>query len=157
MVSQFVHQASGGCHCDNIRVDIGLTAAPGNYRPRACDCDFCRKHGAAWLSDAKGSLRIHINDPRERGSYRQGSEQAELLLCRKCGVLVGVMHQIEQRMYAAINVRVVHDAVQFGAEQTVSPQKLSPNEKVNRWRSLWFADVQIHSVGSDKERAVEVK
>src|SRR5450756_2542718 len=50
-----MNKVSGGCHCGNITVDLELTAEPETYHPRVCDCDFCRKHGAASLSDTKGS------------------------------------------------------------------------------------------------------
>lgn len=57
-------------------VAIELTRAPATYNPRACDCDLCRKHGAAYVSDAQGSLVIRIKDARARGKYRQGSGKA---------------------------------------------------------------------------------
>ena len=134
---------SGGCHCGNILVEFTLLRPPDQYRPRACDCSFCRKHGAAYLSEPQGSLHIRVRDERETGRYRQGSEQAELLLCRRCGVLVGALYNDAGRLYAAVNSKVVDAAVRFGAEQTVSPQRLSGAEKVTRWQELWFSNVTI--------------
>lgn len=138
-----MHKANGGCHCGNIAIGMEITAAPATYRPRACDCNFCRKHGAAWLSDAKGSLLVQIRDLQERGVYRQGSGQAEFIVCTRCGVLMCVLYRIEQRLYAAVNVRAMDDALYFDAEQTVSPQKLSADEKTTRWENVWFSDVRI--------------
>jgi hypothetical protein len=108
-------QLSGGCHCGNLRLQVQLTRVPGEYSPRSCDCDFCRKHGAAWLSDPQGSLRISVRDARQLGKYAQGSGTAELLLCRQCGVLVGAC------LSSAVSVA----------------------DKVRRWQQLWFSDVSI--------------
>lgn len=137
-------QLSGGCHCGNLRLQMQLTRAPGEYSPRACDCDFCRKHGAAWLSDPKGSLRLSVRDARELGRYAQGSGTAELLLCRRCGVLVGAcLGGAGGRLYGAVNAQVVEHGAPFGAAQVVSPHQLSVDDKVRRWQQLWFSDVSI--------------
>jgi hypothetical protein len=138
-----MHKVSGGCQCGNIQVEIELSAAPGELHPRACDCSFCRKHGAAYVSDPKGSLLIRIKDAREKSTYRQGSGLAEFLLCRNCGVLVGVFHRDDQQLHATVNVKALECATAFAAEQTVSPQKLSADQKVQRWREVWFSRVEI--------------
>jgi hypothetical protein len=137
-------QLSGGCHCGNLRLEVRLTRAPGEYSPRACDCDFCRKHGAAWLSDPRGSLRITVRDASELGRYRQGSRTAELLLCRRCGVLVGAcMGDITSGLHGVVNAQVVDGSRPFAAPQVVSPHQLSADDKVRRWQQLWFSDVSI--------------
>jgi hypothetical protein len=58
----------GGCHCRNIILRIELPNSPGSYNPRACDCDFCGKHAASYVSDAHGSLLVEIAVQREVGS-----------------------------------------------------------------------------------------
>jgi hypothetical protein len=138
-----MHKFTGGCHCGNIAVDFELASAAAEYHPRACDCDFCCKHGAAWLSDANGSLLIRIKEPRESNTYRQGSGQAELLLCRNCGVLAAVVHRSNGKLHAAVNVRAVEGAARFGVARPVSPQSLSPDQKVTRWHDIWFSSVEI--------------
>ena len=143
-----MHVLNGGCHCGKLLVRMELTRPPASYNPRACDCDFCRKHAAAYVSDPKGALLIRIADPQSAGRYRQGSGLAELLFCDTCGVAVGALYRDEARLYGVVNARVLGDAAGFGAEQTVSPQRLSPDEKVSRWRKVWFADVSIVVEGS---------
>jgi hypothetical protein len=133
----------GGCHCGNIRVELQLTRAPGTYRPRACDCSFCLKHGAAYISDPLGTLRLTIRDEREATRYAQGSGQAQLLLCSTCGVLVSPLFSDGGRLYAAVNVNALENAAAFGMPQPASPQTLSAGDKVKRWRELWFSDVTI--------------
>jgi hypothetical protein len=120
-----------------------LSNEPGSYQPRACDCAFCSKHGAAYISDAQGALRIRIKDQGQSGTYRQGSELAEMLLCTHCGVLVGALYRAEGRIYATVNVRAIEGAESFGAQQPVSPRKLSSGEKISRWKDLWFSRVEL--------------
>ncbi len=136
---------SGGCHCGNFSVELQLTRAPDRYEPRACDCDFCRKHGAAYVSDPDGALDIRIADPAQAGRYRQGSAQAEMLLCRRCGVLLGALFTDGGRCFGAVNAQVLDPAVRLGATTAVSRNTLSAREKAARWRKLWFANVSIAS------------
>jgi hypothetical protein len=138
-----MHCLSGGCYCGNILLDLYLTQELASYHPRACDCGFCRKHGAAYISDAHGSLRIRIKDQRRSGTYRQGSELAEMLLCTECGVLVGALYRTEAQIYATVNAKVIEGAAGFGPEQTVSPKSLSSAAKVSRWKELWFSSVEL--------------
>lgn len=141
-----MHGASGGCHCGNVLVELELSRAPGTYHPRACDCDFCRKHGAAYLSDPQGSLLIRIKDERRSGSYRQGSGTAEFLLCKDCGVLVGVLYRSDAGIHGAVNARAIDridGQASFGPEQPVSPRTLAAGDKVKRWRDVWFPGVRV--------------
>jgi hypothetical protein len=140
----------GACHCGNIHVELQLPRPPGTYRPRACDCSFCRRHAAAWISDPLGSLRLTIRDPQDATRYAQGSGQAQLLLCSVCGVLVSPLFDDGGRLYGAVNVNALEDAAAFGAPQPVSPQTLAAGDKATRWKELWFPGVAIgpqHSGG----------
>ena len=137
---------AGGCHCGNIRVTVDLTHSPDTYAPRACDCEFCRKHGAAWVSDPQGSLWIEIRDEPDTSRYTQGDRLAEMLLCRNCGVLVSALWR-GQRLYGVVNASVLDARVAFAAVQPVSPRTLSADSKRSRWQSIWFADVTLTSGG----------
>jgi hypothetical protein len=138
-----MHKLSGGCHCGNILLDLELSEPPGTYSPRACDCTFCSKHAAAYISDARGSLRIRIGARDASRMYRQGSGQAEFLICANCGVLIGVLYRSEGIFYAAVNAKAIDVPGGFGDPQGVSPQTLSDSDKVKRWRSVWFAQVSL--------------
>jgi hypothetical protein len=139
-----MHTVTGGCYCGNVLLHIRLPRPPKAYNPRACDCGFCRKHGAAYISDRSGSLEIAIGTATDRGSYRQGSEAADFLFCRRCGVLIGVTCEIDGRLYGAVNVRSL-DPAAFGPEQSVSPKHLAATEKLQRWQGVWFPDVIVHA------------
>ncbi|ACQ92323.1 glutathione-dependent formaldehyde-activating GFA [Tolumonas auensis DSM 9187] len=138
------YKLKAGCHCGNITAMVELTSPPSTLNPRACDCDFCRKHGAAYVSDPKGKLTISVREPELLGKYHQGSGTADFLFCRQCGVLVGVSFQQEQNMYATINARIIENAV-FGDTCSASPKKLSTAEKIARWQTVWFSHVSINA------------
>jgi hypothetical protein len=155
-------ELEGGCHCGNLRITAHLTREPGNYVPRACDCDFCRKHGAAYVSDPQGWVSIRVAAEADCSRYRQGSGSAEFLVCRRCGVLVAVLHghgpgtsrqtddDIGHGLHATLNVRALSVPTAFAPEQTVSPKRLAAADKVRRWQEVWFADVRLEGL-SDGE------
>ncbi len=133
----------GGCHCGNIHMEIHMSRRPSEYHPRACDCDFCKKHGAAYLSDPGGSVRIHIKDEHSSGKYRQGNELAEFLYCRNCAVLIAALYENNGRLYAAVNANAIKERADFAEQRAVSPKTLSGAEKMQRWQDVWFADVSV--------------
>lgn len=141
-----MYRVSGGCHCGNVQLDVELTHEPATYHPRACDCDFCRKHGAAYLSDPQGALAIRVRDAPNTGNYRQGASLAECLFCRNCGVLVGVIYRCDDRLIGAVNVKAIEGWTNFAAEKPVSPKVLSGEEKIRRWQDIWFPNVTISTI-----------
>ncbi len=134
-------EISGSCHCGNIQVRLTLSQPPLSYNPRACDCSFCQKHGAAYISDAKGELEIQVRDPKLLSHYQQGSETADFWVCRTCGNLVAVLFANQGETYAAVNTRILDSKTLLGEPVTVSPQKLSKEEKTKRWQQVWFSKV----------------
>lgn len=138
-----IHRLEGACHCGNSRVAIELSGPPETYAPRTCDCDFCRRHGASYLSDPAGSLRIRVKDARLLAKYRQGSALADCLVCRNCGVLLGVAYAENGRLFATVNCRIVDGGTAFAETIAVSPKALSAAQKVERWKDVWFSNVEI--------------
>ena len=138
-----LYPVAGSCHCGAIRVEVGLAQSPAHYAPRACDCSFCRKHAAAYVSDPAGSLRISVAEPQLLGVYHQGSGSADCLVRTRCGVLVGIAYSEAGRLFATLNSRIIDSEARFADPLVVSPRTLTAAEKVERWRALWFADVTI--------------
>lgn len=135
---------SGGCHCGNVHLEITLTAATSMQSPRACDCDFCRKHGAAYVSDPQGKLRIDVRNENDFGKYKQGSGISDCLICRNCGVLIGFSYQEDDQLYVVINSKAIDGQLQFGTETPVSPKLLDATKKSERWKQIWFRDVVVN-------------
>jgi hypothetical protein len=140
-------ETRGGCYCGNVCIVASFTQYFATCEPRACDCDFCRKHGAAYVSDPKGSLAFQIGNELEVNRFRQGSNTAEMLVCRTCGVLVGAIFRGSNGLFGTLNVKALDSRREFGSEQGVSPKLLSAEQKMQRWREIWFPDVRIEPQG----------
>ena len=131
------HVHPGGCHCGALRWDFETAQPLSAFVPRACDCDYCTRHRAAWVSDPAGRLRIRAGGARLQ-RYRQGSGQAEFLLCRNCGVLVAVVALSgDGRLLGAANRNAFDHRQDFAADTVVSPQALPGEAKLARWTALW--------------------
>jgi hypothetical protein len=137
----------GGCHCGQLRIEFSTDLDPANFVPRACDCSFCRKHGAAYISDPDGRLSVSFRQDALR-KYRQGSNSAEFLICSQCGVLVAVTFEHDAHIYGAVNIGCLNGPTGLGSPVSASPQALSPDEKVARWLKLWVPDVELVASGA---------
>lgn len=134
----------GSCYCENITVDLQVSKSPGEYKPRACDCNFCMKHGASYISDPAGTLSFHVKDMKWLRKFRQDDDGiADFLHCINCGVYVGVIHQDGDQLFGAVNSLVIDEGVVFGEKVVVSPKQLSDEEKIKRWKEIWFRGVRV--------------
>lgn len=95
---------AGQCHCGAIRVAFE-TAAP--LAPRACQCRFCRKHGARTVSDPDGAATLTLAGPVLR--YRFATKSSDYILCAVCGVYVGALAEIDGQAYATLNLNAFDD------------------------------------------------
>jgi|GEM_PF-118469 len=136
---------AGGCHCGALRVGFETAIEIVRFTPRACDCSFCTRHAAAYVSDPHGKLSITATTAGDALVYRQGSNQAAFLICRHCGVLVGVVCSDAGRMFGAVNVRCL-EATGFAEPVAASPQQLDATAKISRWSALWVPDTQLMNI-----------
>jgi len=122
---------------------MNIPGEPTSYNPRACDCGFYTSHGSSYVSDPSGTLSFSIKHRDELIKYKQGSGIADFLLCKSCGVLVGVCYEANGQLYCSVNSKTVKGECGFGADFVVSPKQLSDNERIKRWKEIWFGDVKI--------------
>lgn len=94
----------GRCHCGAIRVAFETERPLG---PRACQCGFCRKHGARTVADPGGSAVLTLR--REMQRYRFGSGTTDFLICSRCGVYVGALAEIDGLAYVTLNLNAFDD------------------------------------------------
>lgn len=137
MESKVQATLTGSCHCQRLKLALHGLLEPAATSPRACDCSFCQKHAAGWVSDPDGELVIAASEDDALGRYRQGSESAEFLGCRHCGVLLAVVFATDDSECGAVNARCLDRAGEFAPEQNISPQQLPAEIRRERWRSLW--------------------
>ena len=110
-------------------MDVVLSRPLASFTPRACDCDFCMKHAASYISDADGKLLIHINNTDLAKSYKQGSGLADFLICSKCGVFVCVIYSYNGITIGSINSRSLENKLDLKQAESASPKLLSDSEK----------------------------
>jgi len=107
-----IHVLTGRCHCGGVRVRFETGFPPEGLQLRACGCGFCRKHGALTASDGGGSLLFEAAGDA-LNLYRFGSHSADFLVCRHCGVYVGVVMTIAGESYGVVNVNAMDDRSRF--------------------------------------------
>jgi hypothetical protein len=117
----------GGCHCGNISYVFDTSARVEALNLRACQCSFCRAHGARTTSDPNGEIRISIRDSEKLQRYRFGLKTADFLICRACGVFVGAQTVENGQRFFTVNANsfkpppaydIIAVAKDFGAEDT---------------------------------------
>jgi hypothetical protein len=97
----------GQCHCGAIGFTYSTDVAPAQWSVRACQCGFCRAHGALSTSDPRGSIRFHAARPDSLSRYRFGLQTADFLLCRECGSYVGALTTADDRTFGIVNVNAL--------------------------------------------------
>ena len=98
---------SGRCHCSNLQIvfETGFTFA--NLPLRACQCSFCRAHGAVTAADPKGRVTLTVTDSAQILHYRFGLGITDFLVCARCGVFMAAVMEIDGALYASINTNVL--------------------------------------------------
>lgn len=125
---------TGTCHCGNLSFELRTDIAPESIRPRACDCSFCRMHGARNWSDPKGTAVIRVSDERHLHRYRFALRTADFYICRICGAYLGAVLTDEGRTWSTLNLRlsplsVGGDGVSYGGEDEAA--------RVERRKRVW--------------------
>lgn len=138
---------TGGCHCGNLRLTLAWPSGEG-VGARRCGCTFCRKHGGVWTSHRDASLVISAGAATAMSRYRFGTETAEFLICAVCGVPVAVVSDIDQHLYAVVNVNALEgldpatlteSATDFDAEDQAS--------RLSRRARNWIPEVTLRLSG----------
>jgi hypothetical protein len=92
------------CHCGALTARYRTALATADWAVRACQCSFCRSHGALATSDPVGALELRSTDPSQVQRYRFGGRTADFLVCRECGVYVGVQMASDKGRFGVLNV-----------------------------------------------------
>lgn len=97
----------GRCHCGAVGYEYQTTLAPQDWAIRACQCTFCRAHGACTTSDPQGLIEFHVQNPERLRRYRFGFGITDFLVCAECGVYVGAMTEVSGAPLAIVNVNAL--------------------------------------------------
>jgi hypothetical protein len=139
----------GQCACLNIRFNLKIGFPIESFSPRACDCDFCLKNKISYISDAQGKAVIEIHKPSLIKILQQGHARAHFLMCQECNEMICALYSEGSQQFGAFNTNLISNKDQFAPSLSVSPKKLTSEEKVSRWKQLWFPDVKFSSEVND--------
>ncbi len=134
----------GACHCKNIRFVLMWPGSVADISIRACGCTFCRKHTGSWTSDSDANLVAVIDDESSVSKYRFGTKTADFYVCSICGVVPFVTSEIDDKLYAVVNVSSFSD-IDINTLSR-SPTNFDGEEvggRLERRKRNWIADVQI--------------
>ena len=84
-------QIDGSCHCGNISFQLVTELTEAQIAARACDCRFCRIHGAKNWSDPDGTATITVRDEDALQRYLFALRTAEFFICQTCGAYAGAL------------------------------------------------------------------
>ena len=128
----------GGCDCGAIGFALQTALPVMRWSVRACQCGFCRAHGARTTSDPAGHLMFDIRQVEWLQRYRFGQRTADFLLCSRCGVYLGAQIATARGAFGIVNTLALMPvpaglpaaaAADYGSE--------SPGERVARREQRW--------------------
>lgn len=103
MASAPLRNFIGSCHCGALGFAFQTALPVARWSVRACQCRFCRAHGASTTSDPAGRLTFHAHRPESLQKYRFGLRTADFLLCRQCGVYLGAQIVTPGGVFGTVN------------------------------------------------------
>jgi hypothetical protein len=128
----------GACHCGAIGLSYVTDLPPAAWSVRACQCSFCRAHGARCTSDPDGSVRFRIASGDAVVRYRFGLLTADFLLCRRCGIYLAAVLTTGRGAFTTINLNVLEPApADLPAAAPVSYETESRDERIARRERRW--------------------
>jgi len=97
----------GQCHCGALAFEFDTELDSSAWSVRACQCSFCRAHGAVYTSDPTGLIRFTHREPGLISRYRFGHQTADFIFCGRCGGYLGAVMKADGRSIAVININAM--------------------------------------------------
>lgn len=137
-------EIEGSCHCRNVRFVFLWPNSGAEIPVRSCGCTFCVKHAGTWTSHPGAKLSATIEDQKSVSKYQFGTKTADFYLCSICGVVPFVISEMDNTLYAVVNVNV------FESVDELSFSKTSTNfdgedtgSRLGRRKRNWIPSVEI--------------
>ena len=137
-MSSLLHTFAGGCHCGALGFSFQTALPVSEWSVRACQCGFCRAHGALTASDPSGRLAFHVKHGETLERYRFGLRTADFRLCRRCGVYIGAQIETARGAFGIVNTRAlipVPEGLPLAAKADYSSE--STSDRVARREQRW--------------------
>ena len=138
-----LEEYSGGCHCGALRIVFSTRKDPATLPLHACQCSFCRKHGARSVADPEGLLSLKLVEPEQVNRYRFGLQTADFYLCNRCGVYVAAVSRSDPgTAMAIVSALDDRDAFTMPAEPATYDQESADDRRARRAHSWTPARVE---------------
>lgn len=134
----------GKCHCGAHEVEFDSRLEPEAFEVRACQCSFCRTHGALSISDPGGSLTYRVS-AAQLSRYRFGLRLADFLVCSRCGAYLGAYMEEGGRAYGVLNLNVLDAHSRFGSPRPMNYDGESEAQRLARRRERWTPAARVEA------------
>jgi hypothetical protein len=138
-------QLAGHCHCGAIHVILEPGRPVADLPLRACQCGFCRRHGA--MTTSHPGSRLHIEaTPGSLNRYRFGHRVVDALLCEECGVYVASMIDVDGQHLATLNVAgVALPGFEGRTPETADYTDETDDERMARRKACWIPTILVEA------------
>lgn len=127
----------GRCHCGAVGFTLRTSHEPAQWAVRACQCGFCRSHGARTTADPNGSVTFRITDPSKLNRYRFGTRSTDFLVCSECGTYVAALLTSSRGQFATLNINTIQVPLDAPEPQLVSYDGESIEQRQARREQRW--------------------
>ena len=128
----------GHCHCGALAFEFDTALEPSAWPVRACQCSFCRAHGAVYTSDPAGSVRFRHREPELISRYRFGHKTADFIFCGRCGGYLGAVTEEGGQALVVINIHALDPQPQgLPAAQPMSYEGEASDARNTRRVARW--------------------
>lgn len=140
---------NGKCHCANIELILEWPDDQPDIPARECSCSFCVKHGGVWTSNSGAKLSVVLRHIDLVSKYAFGTKTATFHICTRCGVVPIVTSEIENHLYAVVNVNTFENLDPSRLRRATSNLDGEDiQSRLARRRRNWIADVRISQGGA---------
>ena len=137
----------GSCHCGNLKLEFETGLALAELPLRACQCSFCRLHGIVSTSDPQGRVRLYAGDPSLVQRYRFGLGITDFLICRRCGVYLAAVAEMDGARYAVLNANALSGLAGLGrAAEPMDYDGEDATARRARRRTRWTPAIGLESL-----------
>jgi hypothetical protein len=127
----------GRCHCGAISFRLRTGQSPAQWNVRACQCSFCRAHGARTFSDRQGSVAFRFADPAKLRRYRFGTKSSDFVVCGECGVYLAAVVTSANGQFATLNINTIGGLTGVPEATPVSYEGEAVQERKSRREQRW--------------------
>jgi hypothetical protein len=132
-----MHVFEGRCHCGALGFIFRTPHQPEQWNVRACQCSFCRGHGARTTADPDGSITLEIADASKVKRYRFGTRSTDFLVCGECGVYVAALISSSLGQFATLNINTIRAPLNAPPPEPVSYDAESVEQRQARREQRW--------------------